>query len=137
MPKDLTRSFSFAGGCSATAVVSCFAWLLIACAGTAPSVNAGRALYASNGCASCHGSSGRGDGPIAKTLAPPPRDLRDLKAFRNGTDTSSIAATLADGLLSDGGRMPRFSHLTREERASLALYVIALRTNTEGQKEQP
>jgi mono/diheme cytochrome c family protein len=34
-------------------------------------------------CASCHGSEGRGDGPLAATLSKPPADLTQL-AKRNG-----------------------------------------------------
>ena len=31
-------------------------------------------------CTACHGISGRGDGPAAKTLSPPPTDLTRLRA---------------------------------------------------------
>jgi high-affinity iron transporter len=111
--------------------------MAIGCGGPAPTAAAGRELYASNGCASCHGAGGHGDGPVAKTLAPPPRDFRDVAAFKNGVDIAAIAATLASGLSRDGGSMPQFRHLTRDERASLALYVISLRTTPQASKEQP
>jgi high-affinity iron transporter len=87
----------------------------------------GRALYRANGCASCHGPNGWGDGTVGRTLTPPPRDFRDAQAFRNGTDVASIAQTIATGLMT-GGAMPRYPHLTNAERESLALYVISLRT---------
>ncbi|HZS60303.1 MAG TPA: cytochrome c [Gemmatimonadaceae bacterium] len=108
----------------------------IGCSSPAPTAAVGRELYASNGCASCHGANGHGDGPVAKTLVPPPRDFRDASAFKNGTDVAAIATTLESGLSSNGGSMPSFRHLTRDERASLALYVISLRT-TQASKEQP
>ena len=38
----------------------------------------GKALFIRNGCAVCHGNAGRGDGPVASSLKPPPRDFRDL-----------------------------------------------------------
>jgi putative copper export protein/mono/diheme cytochrome c family protein len=41
---------------------------------SARSVAAGAALFAQH-CASCHGPQGRGDGPAAKDLTPPPADL--------------------------------------------------------------
>jgi putative copper export protein/mono/diheme cytochrome c family protein len=41
---------------------------------SARSIAAGRAVFAEH-CASCHGARGRGDGPAAKNLAPPPSDL--------------------------------------------------------------
>jgi len=109
----------------------------IGCGAPTATVVTGRELYASNGCASCHGASGHGDGPVAKTLVPPPRDFRDAAAFKNGADVAAISATLASGLSRDGGRMPQFQHLTRDERASLAMYVISLRTDPQDSKEQP
>lgn len=36
-----------------------------------------------NSCASCHGASGRGDGPLVRYLVTPPTDLSRL-AQRNG-----------------------------------------------------
>jgi putative copper export protein/mono/diheme cytochrome c family protein len=41
---------------------------------TAPSIAVGAELYAQH-CAACHGERGRGDGPLAKDLQPPPLDL--------------------------------------------------------------
>ena len=38
------------------------------------SVSAGREIYEAE-CVSCHGPAGRGDGPLASTLDPPPLDL--------------------------------------------------------------
>lgn len=91
-----------------------------------PSVAAGRALYHSDGCVRCHGSLGRGDGPVGLTLVPPPRDFRSAAAFKNGADVEAIARTLATGIPS-GGAMPLYAHLSEAERRSLALYVISLR----------
>lgn len=101
----------------------------------APSAEEGRMLYRANGCGSCHGPDGEGDGPVGKTLRPPPRDFRDAVAFKNGTDVASIAQTIATGLMS-GGAMPRFTHLTNGERESLALYVISLRNSTNSSKQR-
>jgi len=90
-----------------------------------PSVADGRRLYDGNGCVTCHGAAGHGDGRISASLSPPPRDLR--AAFRSGTDETAIAETLAEGLPGDGGQMPRFLHLTEWERRSLARFVMSLR----------
>ncbi len=94
---------------------------------TPPSVAEGRDLYASDGCAACHGPLGVGDGPVGRTLHPPPRDFRDATAFKNGVDVAAIAQTLATGI-PGGGSMPLYAHLTERERRSLALYVISLRS---------
>jgi len=87
----------------------------------------GRLLYATNGCGACHGQQGKGDGPIAKTLTPPPRDFRDGEAFKNGADAASVARTIATGFTRDGGQMQAYGHLTEGERLRLAEYVISLR----------
>jgi high-affinity iron transporter len=94
------------------------------------SVQEGRALYQANGCASCHGTQGHGDGPVGRTLDPLPRDFRDRGAFKNGRDLNAIAHTLAVGLSRDGGKMPQFNHLTERERRALALFVRSLQDDS-------
>lgn len=103
---------------------------LAACAAAdKPTVELGRELYSGNGCASCHGPDGHGDGFIARTMDTPPRDLRNVSAFRNGTDAAAIAETLRLGI-GDGTEMPAFVHFTAHERMSLALYVISIRDSS-------
>ncbi|MBL0173036.1 MAG: cytochrome c [Gemmatimonadaceae bacterium] len=103
---------------------------LFACAPPESSTVAmGRELYTGNGCVSCHGLNGHGDGPIGKTLSPPPRDFRNAAAFKNGTDVSAIAETILRGV-GDATQMPAFGHLSARERQSLALYVISVRDST-------
>jgi high-affinity iron transporter len=105
------------------------------CANPSPSGEEGRMLYKANGCASCHGLSGHGDGPVAASLPARPADLRNPAHFLRGDGEAAIAATLAEGI-SGGGTpnsfhhallMPKFDHLTEPERRSIALYVISLR----------
>ncbi len=95
-------------------------------------------LYESNGCASCHGPEGHGDGPVARSLEVKPTDFRYAAGFRNGSDEAAIAQTLMTGIAihhedSGGGVahhdlvMPAFGHLSEQERRSLARYVISLR----------
>ncbi|HUK34165.1 MAG TPA: cytochrome c [Vicinamibacterales bacterium] len=107
----------------------CLAMSAGGCAG-APSAAEGQQLYRGNGCATCHGPLGRGDGPVGRTLTPPPRDFRDAHAFKNGTSVEAIAQTLEDGLTRDGSQMPRFDHLSARERQSLALFVISIRNQS-------
>ncbi len=103
---------------------------MAACGGPPPAAQtelSGRLLYATNGCGACHGQDGQGDGPIARTLTPPPRDFRDGAAFKNGVEPAAIARTIAEGLTRDGGQMQSYGHLTESERLRLADYVISLR----------
>lgn len=41
----------------------------------------GARLYAER-CSACHGPDGRGDGPVAAALQPPPRNFRDVEFWR-------------------------------------------------------
>lgn len=93
--------------------------------GEVPSVALGRDLYRANGCAACHGLEGRGDGPVAATLTPRPRDLASPDSYRVGHDAETIARTLAVGL-PGAGSMPLFSHLSNHERRAMALFIRSL-----------
>src|SRR5580704_7246073 len=127
-PRRLTLCAGVAGGLV----------LFAACSRPMASVSEGRSLYRSNGCASCHGTSGRGDGPIAVKLGSKPADLHDPGIFTRGASELEIAKTLAVGIHSTEAStpqlhrthhelaMPKFDHLTEIERRSIALYVISL-----------
>jgi mono/diheme cytochrome c family protein len=47
-------------------------------------------------CAMCHGTDGRGDGPIGAALVPPPKNLRDAAFWRNRED-AELRAVVVDG----------------------------------------
>jgi mono/diheme cytochrome c family protein len=102
--------------------------LLFAAAPT--SADDGGAVYRAR-CAVCHGPDGRGDGPAAGMLVPPPRDFtRGLYKFRS-TPTGSlpaladVVATTARGLR--GTSMPGFADLlTAGEIEAVARHVLAL-----------
>jgi len=91
-----------------------------------PDVTRGRGLYEQSGCAICHGPEGRGDGQLAHTLSPRPRDLADTASYSQGTSVEAVAHTLGVGLLDKGKGMPGYSHLTDRERRSIAVYLISL-----------
>ena len=88
-------------------------------------VQDGKALYTRYGCTVCHGMDGHGDGPVAYTLKPPPRDFRDPGAYRVGRDVVTIAGTLRDGM-ADSPSMVPFPHIKDEERFKIAMYVASL-----------
>jgi mono/diheme cytochrome c family protein len=86
------------------------------------SVAEGRIAYL-GACAACHGSAGKGDGPLAKGLFPTPTDLRAPVA-RARAD-GEIFTIIRDGLSFTG--MPAFkAGFTEAETWSLVAYLRAL-----------
>ena len=96
-------------------------------------VQDGKALYARYGCTVCHGMDGYGDGPIAYTLKPPPRDFRDPGAYRIGRDVVTIAGTLKEGIPDNRSMLP-FTHMKDEERFKIAMYVSSLQPDPDSDK---
>jgi high-affinity iron transporter len=84
----------------------------------------GHQLYLKN-CSSCHGMTGAGDGPAARTLTPPP------PAIGVKTLTPDLTPTLAYNVISVGVRgtqMPGFaSSLTPQQRWNVINYIYSLR----------
>ena len=50
-------------------------------------------------CASCHGASGKGDGPVSKSLVKPPADLTRLSEKNNGVFPITRVYEVIDGRL--------------------------------------
>jgi mono/diheme cytochrome c family protein len=74
----------------------------------APAATDGRQLYATH-CASCHGSGGRGDGPMAEHLRVPPADLVSIAARNKGAFPTAVIERIVDGrqaLKLHGSAMP-------------------------------
>jgi mono/diheme cytochrome c family protein len=72
-----------------------------------PEENRGRSEFLLS-CASCHGASGRGDGPVAKSLSPPPSDLTQLSKENNGVFPIARIYEVIDG------RIERLVHGSRD-----------------------
>ena len=83
----------------------------------------GQELYAQS-CAGCHGDAGRGDGPAAAGLEPPPADLTDPTLATSSPLDFYRRITLGVA----GTTMPGFeATLDEEERWAVALYASTLR----------
>jgi high-affinity iron transporter len=89
-----------------------------------PSLARGAAVYREH-CVPCHGETGRGDGPKAKSLkGPPPANLGD-PAVMGGTSLLEIYRRVAIGV--PGTAMPEFSDdLSEDDRWAVAAYVATL-----------
>lgn len=85
----------------------------------------GRALYDRYGCATCHGSDGGGDGPMAERLRVRPRDFRKTETYRYGAGASEVAETIEKGGMPGGG-MPAFPDLPAAQRSALAAFIVSL-----------
>lgn len=84
---------------------------------------AGRALFTSS-CASCHGMSGLGDGPVSGSLAVAP------PAIGSRARTPELTPSLAYNVVSVGVRgtaMPAFGSLPAQDRWNVINYVYSLR----------
>jgi len=73
-----------------------------------PILTAQGAQYYAQYCASCHGPTGRGDGPAAGALRTPPADLTKIAARRDGVFPSAEIRYHIDG------RYEHAAHGTRE-----------------------
>ncbi|HEV8453555.1 MAG TPA: FTR1 family protein [Gemmatimonadales bacterium] len=89
-----------------------------------PSLARGSVVYQQN-CASCHGTMGTGDGPLAKGLEPPPANLTDRSVLLNQSPLDYYRR-ITIGVV--GTAMPAFeTRLAPEDRWAAAVYATLLR----------
>tara|TARA_R110002073_G_scaffold67393_2_gene167963 strand:+ start:15981 stop:16604 length:624 start_codon:yes stop_codon:yes gene_type:complete len=86
-----------------------------------PDLSQSAALYADQ-CASCHGPTGNGDGPVAAGLDPPPAVFTDL-ARAQERSVFSLYQVINQGI--DGTAMGSFAHLDSADQWALAFRVSA------------
>ncbi len=78
----------------------------VGCGESPPRPEAGEELYARY-CASCHGLTGRGDGPIRSALETPPTDLTQLAARNDGQFEEAPVLSAIDGRYEVAAHGPR------------------------------
>lgn len=83
-------------------------------AGNAAAAEAGKATFVAN-CASCHGESGKGDGPAGGALNPAPQDL---SALREGLSDAYLFWRISEGGILEPFRsaMPAWGNLLDEDQ---------------------
>ncbi len=89
------------------------------CCGSVAAADAA-AIYA-NQCAFCHGVSGKGDGPAAVALKPPPKDLSSAEYWKSA-QPDTLKLVIANG--KPGTAMVPFKDkLTADEIAALVEHL--------------
>ncbi len=89
-----------------------------------PSLARGAQVYREN-CASCHGTLGRGDGPMAAGLDPKPANLTDAASLRDAAPLD-FYRRITIGVV--GTAMPAFeTRLSADDRWAAAAYATLLR----------
>ncbi len=118
--------------------VACLA-LLAACvlapaAALAGDAAAGKAVYEVN-CVSCHGTTGKGDGPVGAVLDPRPRDFSagEFKFDANGDGTpgtdTDLTLVIKNGAAKYAGSplMAPWGHLSDDDVSNLVAYIRSLK----------
>ena len=82
-------------------------------------VATGKKLAETN-CVSCHGTSGKGDGPAAAALTPKPADWTSAKV--QGESDGALFWKISNGR----GPMPPWKHLPDKERWQIVNYIRTL-----------
>jgi len=82
--------------CLTIAIIAVFFFAASAAAGGKDDVRDGQKYFVRY-CASCHGTSGTGDGPVAKSLTKPPANLRMLSDKYGSPLPAARLAQLIDG----------------------------------------
>ena len=85
----------------------------------------GRELYKAN-CVACHGDSGKGDGPGAGVLKPPPRDHTDRAYMSTLSDQEIGDIIKMGGAIKGKPLMPSHPQINGGDLAALVQYVRSL-----------
>ncbi|WP_454912749.1 FTR1 family protein [Variovorax gossypii] len=87
-----------------------------------PDLKRGAALFQAQ-CASCHGTAGAGDGPLAAKMEPPPIAFTDRERARSRS-LMALYQVVSQGVT--GTAMPSFAALPDEDRWALAFFAGTL-----------
>ena len=88
-------------------------------------VKRGETLYKTN-CAACHGETGKGDGPAAGVLKPPPRDHTDPAYMSTLSDKQIADIIKMGGAIRGKPLMPSHPQFKDPDLQALVAYVRSL-----------
>jgi mono/diheme cytochrome c family protein len=89
----------------------------------------GGEIYKAN-CIACHGASGKGDGPAAGVLKPPPRDHTDRAYMDTLTDEDLKKIIVMGGAIKGRPLMPSHPQLRGDDLDALVAFVRSLSRGT-------
>jgi high-affinity iron transporter len=101
------------------------AWRLTVAPRQPPDLQQGEKLFAQH-CAGCHGSQGRGDGPLARGMEPTPSDFHDDIRMRQRS-LYGLYNTITLGV--PGTAMRAFREFSEADRWALAFFAASLRAD--------
>jgi mono/diheme cytochrome c family protein len=85
----------------------------------------GRSIYKAN-CVACHGETGKGDGPGAGVLKPPPRDHTDAAYMSTMSDEEIAKVIQMGGAIKGRPLMPSHPQIRGADMDALVAYVRSL-----------
>jgi mono/diheme cytochrome c family protein len=91
----------------------------------------GAQIYKAN-CIACHGEGGKGDGPAAGVLKPPPRDHTDRTYMDTLTDEDLKKVIVMGGAIKGRPLMPSHPQLRGDDLDALVAFVRSLSTGNKG-----
>jgi len=91
---------------------------------TAADTEEGKNLYLSR-CMFCHGESGKGDGPAARALKPPPTDLSTAEYWRT-TSAERMKGIIAGGI-PGSAMLPFKATLSADQIDAVIAYLQAFK----------
>jgi mono/diheme cytochrome c family protein len=94
-------------------------------AATPEMLEKGRSIYKAN-CVPCHGEGGKGDGPGAGVLKPPPRDHTDHAYMSTLTDKEIADVIKMGGAIKGRPLMPSHPQISRDSMDALVAYIRTL-----------
>ena len=88
-------------------------------------IERGRGIYKVN-CVACHGETGKGDGPAAGALKPPPRDHTDYAYMSTLTDKQVADVIKMGGAIKGRPLMPSHPQIGGADMAAIVAYIRTL-----------
>lgn len=85
----------------------------------------GKEIYLAT-CAACHGAGGKGDGPAAGVLKPPPRDHTDKAYMDTLTDEDMKKVIVMGGAIKGRPLMPSHPQIRGNDLDALVAYTRSL-----------